>query len=96
MKKSNPLSYDWRNIIFIHIANTETELREKSNILFKAIPEKLTEISGEKITAYQVELVQKLWFNSRLSRSHMIFCNNYHNPNIGDNSPNVARALARL
>lgn len=64
-------------------AQTDTALRERANALFKPIPERVTELDGEKIVPAQVELGRMLWFDPRLSRSHLISCNSCHNLSIG-------------
>ncbi len=40
-------------------AQADQALRERANALFKPIPEKLTELNGEKIVDAQVQLGQK-------------------------------------
>lgn len=64
-------------------ANADQSLRDRANAIFKPIPEKLTEVAGEKVVAAHVELGHKLWFDPRLSRSHLISCNTCHNLSIG-------------
>src|SRR5690606_34503097 len=46
-----------------------------ANTLFGAIPHRVDEVRGQEITAAQVELGKSLWFEPRLSRSHVLSCN---------------------
>src|SRR5690606_37984423 len=66
-----------------------TALRETANTLFGAIPHRVDEVRGQEITAAQVELGKSLWFEPRLSRSHVLSCNSCHNIATGgaDNVP---------
>jgi cytochrome c peroxidase len=63
-------------------------LRETAAALFGAIPE-TTEVRGRGLDAHQVELGRMLFFDPRLSRSHVISCNTCHNVGTGgaDNVP---------
>jgi len=63
-------------------------LRETAAALFGAIPE-TTEVRGRGLDARQVELGRMLFFDPRLSRSHVISCNTCHNVGTGgaDNVP---------
>ncbi|MBD9367647.1 cytochrome-c peroxidase [Xanthomonas sp. XNM01] len=65
------------------------ELREMGNALFKPVPAQVSEVRGQAITAEQVELGRWLFFDPRLSRSHIISCNTCHNVGTGgaDNVP---------
>jgi cytochrome c peroxidase len=71
------------------IAHADQALRDRANAIFKPIPEQVAEVGGQKVVASQVELGHKLWFDPRLSRSHLISCNTCHNLAIGggDNVP---------
>ena len=64
-------------------------LRERANAIFKTIPDKVTEVRGHAVSEDQAILGHKLWFDPRLSRSHVISCNTCHNLSIGgsDNVP---------
>ncbi|WP_028918536.1 cytochrome-c peroxidase [Pseudoxanthomonas suwonensis] len=64
-------------------------LRETANALFGQIPRKIHSVRGQPVTAAQVELGKSLWFEPRLSRSHVISCNTCHNVATGgaDNVP---------
>lgn len=64
-------------------AQADEALRERANAIFKPVPDTVTEIRGKKVIAPQVELGHKLWFETRLSRSHLISCNTCHNLSIG-------------
>lgn len=70
-------------VLAASVAQADTALREWANSMFKPIPERVTEIGGEKIVEAQVRLGHKLWFDPRLSRSHLISCNSCHNLSIG-------------
>src|SRR5690554_2483729 len=69
--------------LMISTAYADQALRDRANAIFKPIPEKVTEVGGKKIVPAQVELGHKLWFETRLSRSHLINCNTCHNLSIG-------------
>ena len=70
-------------------ARQSGELRELANALFAPIPASFKEVRGQPITAEQIELGQWLFFDPRLSRSHVISCNTCHNVGTGgaDNVP---------
>ncbi len=65
------------------------ELRELGNALFKPVPAQVSEVRGQALSAEQVELGRWLFFDPRLSRSHIISCNTCHNVGTGgaDNVP---------
>ncbi|AKC88400.1 cytochrome C peroxidase [Pseudoxanthomonas suwonensis] len=65
------------------------ELRGVAQALFAPVPTAVAEVRGEAITAEQVELGKWLFFDPRLSRSHVISCNTCHNVATGgaDNVP---------
>lgn len=67
----------------------DEDLRARAKGLFEPVPENVKEVNGEPVSAKQVELGQKLWFDPRLSRSHLISCNTCHNLSLGraDNVP---------
>ena len=77
------------------IANENTaapaaaELRSMASAIFQPIPDPPTEIRGEKITPEKIELGRMLFFEPRLSRSHIISCNTCHSIGTGgaDNVP---------
>lgn len=60
-----------------------SDLRERANAIFKPIPEKVTEVRGKSVNQDQAMLGHKLWFDPRLSRSHVISCNTCHNLSLG-------------
>ena len=64
-------------------------LRQTASSLFGAIPEPPSEVSGRPVTAERVELGRMLFFEPRLSRSHVITCNTCHSIGTGgaDNVP---------
>ncbi|HEX2018873.1 MAG TPA: cytochrome-c peroxidase [Aurantimonas sp.] len=65
------------------------ELRETATILFGSVPTEVTEVRGEAVTPERVELGRMLFFDPRLSSSHIISCNTCHNVGTGgaDNVP---------
>jgi len=72
------------------LAQEETDsLREMAAALFGAIPERVDEVRGNRVSAEQIELGKLLFFDPRLSRSHVISCNTCHNVGTGgaDNVP---------
>ena len=64
-------------------------LRQTAASLFGVIPEAPTEVSGRTVTPERVELGRMLFFEPRLSRSHVITCNTCHSIGTGgaDNVP---------
>lgn len=65
------------------------ELRDTAKMLFGAVATEVTEVRGEKVTAERVDLGRMLFFDPRLSSSHIISCNTCHNVGTGgaDNIP---------
>lgn len=65
------------------------DLRDQANAVFRPIPESVKDIQGKPITAAQVALGKQLFFEPRLSSSHVISCNTCHNLGSGgaDNVP---------
>jgi len=55
------------------------ELRETAQALFAPIPEHTADVRGQPITAEQTALGHWLFFDPRLSSSHVISCNTCHN-----------------
>src|SRR5690606_4421178 len=53
-------------------------LRSTAPALFGTIPERVEELRGQPLSAAQVELGRMLFFDPRLSRSHLITCNTCH------------------
>jgi cytochrome c peroxidase len=77
-------------LIVAQAAAPDTQaLREQANALFKAVPAQVDTIRDEKLTAAQIDLGLWLFFDPRLSRSHIISCNTCHNLGTGgaDNVP---------
>lgn len=64
-------------------------LRATAAALFGTIPERVEELRGKPLSAEQVELGHMLFFDPRLSRSHLITCNTCHSVGTGgaDNVP---------
>lgn len=58
-------------------------LRERAGALFSAIPEEPPIIDGNELTDDKVELGKMLFFEPRLSSSHLISCNTCHNVGMG-------------
>lgn len=65
------------------------ELRETSRNLFKPIPPVEVTVKEKGVSAEQIELGKWLFFEPRLSRSHVITCNTCHSVGTGgaDNVP---------
>src|SRR5690606_3731103 len=70
-------------------APAAADLRSMASVIFQPIPDPPTEIRGEKITPEKIELGRMLFFEPRLSRSHIISCNTCHSIGTGgaDNVP---------
>ena len=64
-------------------------LRDQANAIFKPIPDSVAEVQGQAITPAQIALGKQLFFEPRLSSSHVISCNTCHNIGTGgaDNVP---------
>ncbi|WP_417788095.1 cytochrome-c peroxidase [Stutzerimonas xanthomarina] len=75
-------------MLITHIAHAD-ELRDRANATFQPVPDQVTEVRGQTVNKDQVILGHKLWFDPRLSSSHVISCNSCHNLSIGgsDNVP---------
>ncbi len=65
------------------------DLRALANNLFKPIPTADVVVKDKGLTAEQIELGRWLWFEPRLSKSHIITCNTCHSVGTGgaDNIP---------
>lgn len=65
------------------------QLRSMAGNLFEPIPQEVTELRGEPLKEEQVELGHMLFFEPRLSRSHIITCHTCHSLATGgaDNVP---------
>lgn len=59
------------------------ELVERANSMFEPIPESPPVIDGNELTPMKVELGKMLFFEPRLSSSHLISCNTCHNLGLG-------------
>ncbi len=55
------------------------ELLATARALFAPIPDEVAEVHGKPVGAEQVALGHKLFFEPRISRSHVISCNTCHN-----------------
>jgi len=64
-------------------------LRAQASVFFDTIPEEVTELRGESLSPEQVELGKMLFFEPRLSASHIITCHTCHSLATGgaDNVP---------
>src|SRR5690606_14113737 len=64
-------------------------LRAMAAAMFGTIPASVDELRGKPLVAEQVELGRMLWFEPRLSQSHLITCNTCHSLGTGgaDNVP---------
>ncbi|MGA6099520.1 cytochrome-c peroxidase [Stutzerimonas marianensis] len=76
-------------LLLIANVGAADELRDRANAIFKPIPDKVTQVRGQAVSDDQARLGHKLWFDPRLSRSHVISCNTCHNLSLGggDNVP---------
>lgn len=68
---------------------TADPLRDKATALFKPVPATVSQTQGRTLTEAQIALGKQLFFEPRLSRSHIISCNTCHNIGTGgaDNVP---------
>lgn len=64
----------------ITVAN---ELRERASNMFSAIPQYPPEIDGNVMTQSKIDLGKMLFFEPRLSASHLLSCNTCHNVGMG-------------
>lgn len=64
-------------------AFANSELRDRASTLFSAVPKYPPVIDGNELTAAKVELGKMLFFEPRLSSSHLISCNTCHNVGLG-------------
>jgi cytochrome c peroxidase len=58
-------------------------LRDRAAAMFEAIPQEPPIIDGNELTPEKVELGKMLFFEPRLSSSHLISCNTCHNVGFG-------------
>ncbi|WP_313305735.1 cytochrome-c peroxidase [Stutzerimonas balearica] len=77
------------SLLLTTTASAANDLRERANAVFKPIPDQVSEVRGKPVSQPQAVLGHKLWFDPRLSSSHVISCNSCHNLAIGgsDNVP---------
>lgn len=70
-------------------SSSAASLQARARAIFKPIPAAPDEIRGEAITQEKIDLGRMLFFDGRLSRSHLISCNTCHNLGTGgaDNIP---------
>ncbi|HIE0070013.1 TPA: cytochrome-c peroxidase [Pseudomonas aeruginosa] len=76
-------------LIFVINTAYADALHEKARTLFKPIPKSVAEFQGSPILPEQIVLGKKLFFEPRISKSHVISCNTCHNVGTGgaDNVP---------
>lgn len=60
-----------------------TQLRQQANALFRPVPQPEQVIAERNLSAEQIELGKWLFFEPRLSRSHIITCNTCHSIGTG-------------
>ncbi|MFN2362552.1 MAG: cytochrome-c peroxidase [Marinobacter sp.] len=60
-----------------------SELRERAQDTFEAVPQYPPVIDGNEMTESKIELGKMLFFEPRLSSSHLISCNTCHNVGMG-------------
>ncbi|MCQ4309752.1 cytochrome-c peroxidase [Pseudomonas stutzeri] len=89
---SAPLPLLLGGLLLIAGTANADELRDRANAIFQPIPDKVTEVRGQTINEDQAILGHKLWFDPRLSSSHVISCNTCHNLSIGG-SDNVTTSI---
>jgi len=77
------------SLLLTTTVSAANDLRERANAVFKPIPDQVSEVRGKPVSQPQAVLGHKLWFDPRLSSSHVISCNSCHNLAIGgsDNVP---------
>jgi cytochrome c peroxidase len=65
------------------------DLRERAKQTFDVVPETVAQVGENHVTPEKVELGKMLFFEPRLSSSHLISCNTCHNVGLGgdDNLP---------
>lgn len=61
----------------------DLELMSRANQMFKPIPSVVPAIKGNVVTRERVKLGKMLFFDPRLSASHLISCNTCHNVGLG-------------
>ena len=59
------------------------DLQSRAKALFKPIPAKAPALKGNPATPAKIDLGAKLYFDPRLSKSHLISCNTCHNAGLG-------------
>ena len=64
-------------------AATADNLRDQASSMFSAVPQYPPVIDGNELTEDKVELGKMLFFEPRLSASHLISCNTCHNVGMG-------------
>ena len=65
------------------LALAQDDLMAKARLQFEPIPTTAPELPGNAATPAKVELGKMLYFDPRLSASHIISCNSCHNLGLG-------------
>ncbi len=71
------------DLLVMGVVWAENDLLNKSQSLFKSIPETPPELENNQLTQEKVELGKMLYFEPRLSASNLISCNTCHNLGTG-------------
>ena len=70
-------------LVWSSLASADDALRERANAMFGAIPEEPPALEDNELTPEKIELGKMLFFEPRLSASHLISCNTCHNVGLG-------------
>ena len=70
-------------LVWSSLASADDALRDRASAMFGAIPDEAPAIEGNELTPQKVELGKMLFFEPRLSASHLISCNTCHNVGMG-------------
>ena len=71
-------------LLLVHgIARGEDDLLKRAKDLFKPIPKSAVTVRGERPSPLMIRLGKMLYFDPRLSASHLISCNTCHNIGLG-------------
>jgi len=70
-------------LVFAAPASADEALRQRAAAMFGAIPDTPPDIPGNTLSPERIELGKMLFFEPRLSSSHLISCNTCHNVGMG-------------
>ncbi len=70
-------------LLLIPTMSAADELMDTARQMFEPIPSVLPEVKGNAVTRTRVELGKMLFFEPRLSASHLLSCNTCHNIGLG-------------